>query len=122
MNTRYPENGAFDEAPPKAGIAQPLVRVLGWASLVLGVAELVAPARIERGAGIRDRRAAVRGFGVRELASGAGLLMSRKPQPWIWARIAGDLADLAVLASARPGGVVCLPGIVPTRACRRSSR
>ena len=102
MNTqRYPEDAPLREAPPNGGIAQPLVRALGWASLLLGLAELLAPARVERAAGIRDRRAAVRGFGARELVTGAGLLTTRRPEPWVWARIAGDCADLAVLATAR---------------------
>ncbi len=98
---RYPEDARLREAPPNGGVAQPLVRALGWASLLIGLAELLAPARVERAAGIRDRVAAVRGFGARELVTGAGLLTTRRPEPWVWARIAGDCADLAVLATAR---------------------
>ena len=102
MNSkRYSPDAPLREAPPRSGIGQPLVRALGWASLLLGLAELLAPARVERAAGIRDRLAAVRGFGARELVTGAGLLMTRRPEPWVWARIAGDCADAAVLATAR---------------------
>ena len=104
--TRYPVDTPLHSAPPQGGIAQVLARALGWFSLILGVTGLLAPGRGERAGGVRSRRAAVRGFGAREAATGAGLLLSRNPEPWVWARVAGDLADIAVLASApgRRGG------------------
>jgi uncharacterized membrane protein len=37
--------------------------------------------------------------GMRELASGAGLLTQQKTKPWLWSRVAGDAMDLAVLGT-----------------------
>jgi uncharacterized membrane protein len=38
-------------------------------------------------------------IGIRELASGAGLLTQQKTTPWLWSRVAGDAMDLAVLGT-----------------------
>jgi hypothetical protein len=38
--------------------------------------------------------------GLREIACGVGLLSSRRPTTWLWARVAGDAVDLATLAAA----------------------
>jgi uncharacterized membrane protein len=40
----------------------------------------------------------LRGAGARELAAGVGILTQRNPAPWLWARVAGDVMDLAMLA------------------------
>lgn len=39
-------------------------------------------------------------MGVRELATGAGILMQRRPEAGLWARVAGDVLDATLLASA----------------------
>jgi len=45
-----------------------------------------------------------RAAGLRELTSGVGILSRSHPAPWLWLRTAGDVVDLAVLATAlRPG-------------------
>lgn len=76
---------------------------LGWFSLGLGVAELVAPRALGRLIGVptnaRARRT-MRFFGLRELASGIMILSQRNPAPWLWGRVAGDLVDLATLGNA----------------------
>lgn len=77
-----------------------LARALGWLSLGVGIVELIAPRRIARGLGMRDQQVMVRAYGVRELVTGAGLLMSKNPGPWMWARVLGDMLDLATLARA----------------------
>jgi uncharacterized membrane protein len=47
----------------------------------------------------------VRSIGLRELATGVGILTQNNPAPWLWARTAGDVVDLALLASSiRSGG------------------
>jgi hypothetical protein len=46
------------------------------------------------------RHGLLRLFGVREIASGIGLLTQERKGPWIWARVAGDALDLATLGSA----------------------
>ncbi|QRN97194.1 hypothetical protein JRI60_51040 [Archangium violaceum] len=71
---------------------------LGWASLGIGMTELVFPERICRVLGARGRSGLVRGFGLREIACGVGLLLQPHRREWLWARVAGDALDLALLA------------------------
>jgi uncharacterized membrane protein len=83
-------------------------RGLGAFSVALGALQLLAPRRVLDVAGLRadgTARRAVRLIGVRELATGAGLLGSRARAPFAWARVAGDAMDLALLAgtAARRG-------------------
>lgn len=82
-----------------------LTRGLGWFSLALGAAELVAPEAVANLVGIRNVKnpAMIRLFGVREMAAGFGLLRSSDPTPWMWARVAGDLMDLAALGASGGG-------------------
>ncbi|MGV9698801.1 hypothetical protein ACWDTR_23965 [Streptomyces sp. NPDC003470] len=80
----------------------PLVRGLGWASALLGVPQVVAPADFARALGVDDaprHRSATAAVGVRELAAATGLL--GRPHPiWLWGRVGGDLLDLTLLARA----------------------
>jgi hypothetical protein len=39
-------------------------------------------------------------FGLREMASGVGIFMQRKPAEALWSRVAGDALDLACLGGA----------------------
>jgi hypothetical protein len=73
-----------------------LARGLGWFSLALGAAELLAPDLIAEGTGVRDRRL-MRLVGLREAICGIGILTTTRPGKWLWARSAGDLLDLAAL-------------------------
>lgn len=77
---------------------QSLARGLGWLSLAIGLAEVLAPRRIGRGVGLEERARLFRLCGLREIAVGLGLLCSERPEPWIKARIAGDLLDLGMLS------------------------
>ncbi len=81
-----------------------MARGLGWFSLALGAAEVLAPRAIARGVGLRGGEGLVAAYGAREIATGAGLLLARDPAPWVWGRVAGDALDLATLAAARPRG------------------
>jgi hypothetical protein len=75
-----------------------MARGLGYFSIALGIAELVVPGAICRAAGVRGLETAVRGYGAREVATGVAILTSHDPEPWIWTRVAGDLADIATVA------------------------
>ena len=77
-----------------------LARGLGWFSVALGTAELVFPGTTGAIAGASDRRGLLRFYGLRELLCGVGILSTRRPTGWIWARAAGDALDLASLAAA----------------------
>jgi uncharacterized membrane protein len=81
----------------------PLARGLGWFSIGLGVAELLATDATARLVGLPDRgtrRRVLRAFGARELASGIGILANPESSGWLWSRVAGDAMDLLFLGSA----------------------
>ena len=85
--------------------SEKLAAGLGWASLGLGVPQTLAPRRFAEAIGVRpdDRVEAITRFacGLRELQAAAGILkVSDPPTVWIWSRVAGDLFDLYLLASA----------------------
>jgi hypothetical protein len=85
--------------------ARRLARGLGWFSIGLGFAELVAPGRISSRLGLQGDQGKVRAFGLREVLSGAAILASRGRAPhWLWARVAGDVMDMGLLQKATPVG------------------
>lgn len=75
---------------------------LGYFSLALGLAEVLAPGAMSRMIGVTDpdhqNRRIMRAMGVREIATGIGILSSQQPTTAVWARVAGDMLDLAFLA------------------------
>ncbi len=73
---------------------------LGWFSLGLGAAAVLAPERLAKLIGVRERTALIRGVGVREIASGIGILAQHRPAGWVWSRLGGDLMDLSMLGAA----------------------
>jgi hypothetical protein len=75
-----------------------IARGLGWFSIGLGLVELLAPQLISRSVGMRGREGLLRAYGLREIATGIGLLASRDPTPWVWGRVMGDAVDLATLS------------------------
>lgn len=84
---------------------QQLTRGLGWFSIGLGLAELLAPRPLGRAIGVGEHPTLMRLCGVREIASGVGLLSKRAPGSWAWSRVAGDAMDLALLnVAARSEG------------------
>ena len=75
---------------------------LGWFSIGLGVAEIVAPRALARGIGLKGRGPTptlTRLCGLRELTAGVGILSERRPAVWVWSRVVGDVMDLALLAA-----------------------
>ena len=80
-----------------------LARGLGWFSLGLGLTQLAAPRGVARLIGLRgddDDRKAMMAIGMRELASGIGILAQGRPGPAVWSRVGGDVMDLALLGRA----------------------
>jgi uncharacterized membrane protein len=75
---------------------------LGWFSIGLGIAEVLAPDAVARLIGVDERRhrTLLRAYGVRELAAGVGILTRPKPTYWVWNRVIGDTIDLASLGRA----------------------
>jgi len=92
--------------PSERGNQSQLANGLGWFSIGLGLAEVLAPDGVARLVGIDEQsnRSLLRFYGMRELAAGVGILMEPKPAGWLWARVAGDLLDLASLGNAMASG------------------
>jgi hypothetical protein len=80
--------------------AQSMARALGWFSIALGVAELMAPGSIKRNVGTPGPKGVVQGYGLREIVTGIGILASPKPVGMVWGRVAGDMLDIATLLPA----------------------
>lgn len=82
--------------------AERLATGLGWFSIGLGLVEILAPRSFARTLGLKGHgasRALTRAVGLRELASGVGILTERRPVGWMWSRVAGDVMDLALLGA-----------------------
>ncbi|HYZ85391.1 MAG TPA: SRPBCC family protein [Bryobacteraceae bacterium] len=76
---------------------------LGWFSIALGLSEVLAPNKVAELIGVPDRdstESTLRYYGFREIAAGVGILSQEDPTPWVYARIAGDMLDLASLTTA----------------------
>ncbi|HVJ23857.1 MAG TPA: hypothetical protein VM756_07965, partial [Burkholderiales bacterium] len=71
--------------------------------------EIVAPQLVKRAADMRCSEAMVRVQGVREIATGIGILISWKRAPWMWGRVAGDAIDIA--SSRHRAALAALAGV-----------
>lgn len=87
-----------------------LDRSLGWFSVGLGMAELLAPKAMGRMIGVGNQSAMLRVCGVREIVSGVGLLSGRAPATFAMSRVVGDVMNLALL-----GASLRSPNSNPTR-------
>jgi uncharacterized membrane protein len=80
-----------------------VARGLGWFSIGLGLAQIAAPRGLARMIGVDDdddNRNTLFALGLREIASGVGVLARpRSPVP-LWTRVGGDAMDLALLGRA----------------------
>ncbi|HEX7338056.1 MAG TPA: hypothetical protein VF252_12695, partial [Gemmatimonadales bacterium] len=86
-------------SPGEAGDER-LARGLGWFSIGLGLAQITAPRSIARLIGVSDEdetRNTMFAIGLREIASGVGILSRPNPAPFLWSRVGGDIMDLALL-------------------------
>jgi hypothetical protein len=79
----------------------PLAVFLGWFSVGLGTAQLVAPKTMSKVIGADGDGLAptvMRAMGAREAAQGIGILVRPRPTTWLWSRVVGDVLDLSLLA------------------------
>ncbi len=83
-----------------SGDAQRLNQALAAFSIGLGLVELLAPRRLGRLIGAGDHPALFRLCGLREIASGVGLLSPRAASVAAVSRQAGDAMDLVLLGAA----------------------
>jgi uncharacterized membrane protein len=73
---------------------------LGWFSIGLGLAELLAPRSVAQLIGMPNASPSVlRAFGMREIGAGLAILNEPDRPAWLWSRVAGDAVDLSYLAS-----------------------
>nr|CAD6407948.1 cyclase dehydrase [Rhizobium sp. Q54] len=89
----------IETGPSSLSNTDRLTRNLGWFSIGLGIAELVAARSISRAIGMEGSENLIRAFGVREIASGM-LTLSLDKKAGLYSRVAGDALDLAVLSTA----------------------
>src|ERR1700761_9490273 len=84
--------------------AQQLARGLGWFSIGLGAAELLAPKRVSKLIGLSNHATLIRLMGMREIAAGIGGLAEDRPARSMTARVGGDALDLALLGAGLVSG------------------
>jgi uncharacterized membrane protein len=94
--TREGDGGPWNEG-------ERLAKALGVFSVGLGLAQVLAPLGIARAIGLdedEDNRTTMRALGLREIATGVGLLTQHRPTTFAWGRVTGDAMDLALLGRA----------------------
>jgi uncharacterized membrane protein len=80
-----------------------LANGLGWFSIGLGLAQIFSPGGVARLIGVNDdakNRRLMRAIGMREIATGVGILAKPRPAGWVRARVGGDMMDLTLLGAA----------------------
>jgi uncharacterized membrane protein len=80
-----------------------LSRGLGWFSIALGAAEVMAPAAVARIAGVNENERShsiIRTLGAREISNGVAILADPSSAARVWSRVAGDAVDLGFLGAA----------------------
>lgn len=87
----------FPHREAKAG--GPLTTFLGVFSIGLGLWEVLSPRSVAAATGVRFP-GLLRAYGAREIGAGLGILTADRPAGWLWARVAGDVLDLATIAAA----------------------
>jgi uncharacterized membrane protein len=103
----WSENGGSGTNGASPGLAAKdvaaMAKALGWLGLGLGLAQVAMPRRVANLIGLpgdEDDQKVVRVVGLREIATGLGILAQARPTPWLWSRVGGDAMDLALLRAA----------------------
>jgi len=113
QNLEVPKNYLSELTRRKLGNGneERLANGLGWLSIGLGLTELLAPRAVCKFLGVGERTLLVRLMGLREIASGLGIFSQRTPAEWMWARVGGDVIDLALLGAAFQSETANLAGV-----------
>jgi len=72
---------------------------LGWFSIGLGLLEIMGTRTLARSMGMQSNGPLLASYGAREITAGVGILLSKDPTPWVWARVLGDAMDMSTLAA-----------------------
>lgn len=102
-HTQLPVQTENSEPPRQSVNAnnRQLAKALGWFSIGLGAAQIIAPNGLARLVGVGNHPLLFRALGAREIASGVGILAGgSRPVKSVWSRVAGDALDLALLGAA----------------------
>src|SRR4051795_12004774 len=98
-----------------AAVDQQAAQCLGWASIAVGLTEILAPKQLEKTMGVGNGQVTgiLRVLGVREIMHGIDLLAHDDPTPGLWSRVFGDLLDGVLLGAAptrtkNPGGLAAV--------------
>lgn len=86
----------------RAAVDQQAAQYLGWASLAVGLTEILAPKQLEKTMGVGNGQVTgiLRVLGVREIMHGIDILAHEDPTPGVWSRVFGDLLDGVLLGAA----------------------
>lgn len=80
-------------------------KMLGWLGIGLGLAEIAVRRGLAEAIGLKPNRRAQKTLvrlGAREIVTGVGILVTRRPAPFLWARVLGDIVDIALLTRSEP--------------------
>lgn len=97
-----PAMRTYQQPRAEKGPNEQLADFLGWFSIGLGLSQVLMPRVVAKICGVEnsdDNTALMRALGMRELTSGVGILSNKRPTSWLWARVAGDVIDLALLGN-----------------------
>jgi hypothetical protein len=72
---------------------------LGWFSIGLGAVDVFASRRIARSLDAERHEPLIKGVGLREIATGLGLLQAPAHSARSWNRVAGDAFDIVALGA-----------------------
>lgn len=88
------------------GAAHGISTGLGWFSIGLGLAQVLAPGRVARPLGLQGHERLVQVCGLREIVCGIGVLTTRGADraPWMAARVMGDILDIAAVSAGTASG------------------
>lgn len=95
-----PRGEAYDTGQTGKTKADGMANFLGWFSVGLGLAQVVAPDALNRLIGVSEENRNdrfMRMMGMREISHGVAILANARPEKAVWSRVAGDALDLAVL-------------------------
>ena len=98
-STIAPYQKLADSDRGTAGLS--LADFLGYFSIGLGLAEVLAPTAMSRVIGVKEpderNKRTMQLMGLREISHGVAILSTQTPAKAVWARVAGDALDLAFL-------------------------
>src|SRR5918997_432778 len=102
---RFMQSKASYESHRRAAVDQKAAQCLGWASIAIGLTEILAPKQLEKTMGVGNGQVTgiLRVLGVREIMHGVDILAHDDPTPGVWSRVFGDLLDGVLLGAAATG-------------------